>query len=359
MRPSLAVTVFPGLASMVLLIHISCQPEEKSPTTLFSLLSSQSTGIEFRNELDFNDSVNILNYIYFFNGGGVGIGDFNRDGLEDVFLTGNQVSSRLYLNQGDLKFEDWTDRAGVGTRQWCTGVSVVDLNLDGWDDIYISVAGAPDPGSRKNLFFINNQDNSFIEQADQFGIADPGYSTHSAFFDYDQDGDLDLYVLNHANQRDALNTPLEKKINGQGASNDRLYRNNGDNTFKDVSGEAGILIEGYGLGLAISDINQDGWPDIYISNDFITNDVLYVNNGDGTFSNKIDQLIREQSYNGMGCDIMDFNNDGWSDIVVLDMLPPGPIREKTMAGSMTSDKFELIRKMGYEPQFVRNTLELE
>ncbi|CAN5314376.1 VCBS repeat-containing protein [soil metagenome] len=346
---------------LLLLFTKACNNPEKTESSdkLFSFLSADESGISFFNTLNSNDSLNILNYIYFYNGAGVGVGDINNDGLEDILLAGNQVSSRLYLNQGDMKFKDITNTSNITTGNWCTGVSMVDINADGYLDIYVSVAGSADPESRANLLFINNKDETFTEAAKEYGIADQSYTTHAVFFDYDLDGDLDLYLLNHANDRSALNTPLPKKVKGEGASNDKLYRNNGPGkAFTDVTIEAGINIEGYGLGVAVSDINNDGWPDLYISNDFISNDLLYLNNGDGTFSNHIAEMIRDQTYNAMGNDVSDFNNDGLVDVVVVDMLPFDPVREKTMAGSMTRDKFRTILSMKYEPQFMRNTLQL-
>ena len=330
-----------------------------APDTPFTYISQEESGIDFSNKFNISDSINILNYIYSFNGSGVGVGDINNDGLDDVFFAGNQVSSKLYLNQGNFKFKDITKSANVSTSSWCTGVSMVDINKDGFLDIYISVAGSPNPEERANLLFINNQDETFTEAAKKYGIADTSYTTHAAFFDYDHDGNLDLYLLNHANDRASLNTPLPKKVKGEGASNDRLYKNNGPGTpFTDVSLEAGITIEGYGLGIAVSDINGDNWPDLYIANDFISNDILYLNNQDGTFSNHIADMIQEQTYNSMGNDVSDFNNDGLADIVVVDMLPSDPVREKNMAGSMTQDKFNAILAMDYESQFMRNTLQL-
>ncbi|MEQ9297873.1 MAG: VCBS repeat-containing protein [Cyclobacteriaceae bacterium] len=333
-----------------------CQQSDTTP--LFNDLEADYTGVDFRNDLVVIDSINILNYIYAFNGGGVGVGDLNNDGLEDLIFSGNRVPSRIYLNLGNFKFKDITSESGINTNRWCTGVSLVDINADGFLDIYFSVAGTPNPALRRNLLYINNGQGQFEEAADKWGLADSSYSTNAAFFDYDKDGDLDLYLLNHANDRAVLNTPLPKKTAGESPSTDRLYRNNGDETFTDVSTEAGITIEGYGLGVAISDIDDDGWPDIYISNDFISNDLLYLNNTDGTFSNVITDAIREQSYNGMGNDVADFNNDGLMDIIVMDMLASNPVGEKMMAGSMNHDKFMRIKAMGYEAQFVRNTLQL-
>lgn len=296
--------------------------------------------------------------MYFYNGGGVGTGDINSDGLSDIFLSGNMVSSRLYLNKGNFEFEDITEKAGITTEGWCTGIAMVDINHDGFLDIYVSKAGSKKPADRANLLFINNQDNTFTESALQYGIADTGYTTQAAFFDYDNDKDLDLYLLTHDHAPKALNTPYPKKVKGEGLSTDKLYRNNGNGTFTDVSAEAGILIEGYGLGVVISDLNNDGWPDIYVSNDFLSNDLLYINNKNGTFSNKVSDYLKHQTYNSMGADIADYNNDGLSDIIVVDMLPEDNYRQKMMGGGLTNDKFNYILHNGYEPQYIRNTLQL-
>jgi hypothetical protein len=328
---------------------------------MFEMLPAAQTGIDFTNTLSENDSLNILNYVYYYNGGGVGVADFNNDGKEDLFFTGNETSCRLYLNKGHLQFEDVTAAAQIHTTQWCTGVAIADVNADGWKDIYVCTAGYPDPNRRKNLLFINQGSSgktTFIESAESYGLADTAYSTQAAFFDYDRDGDLDLYVMNHANERQTLNTPLPKKTHGEGSSNDHLYRNNGNQTFTNVTTATGILTEGYGLGIAISDVNQDGWPDVYISNDFIYNDLLWINEGGKHFSNQIDRYIQHQSYNGMGCDFADFNNDARPDLAVMDMLPTSDFDQKTMAGALTWNKEQLIAQAGYAPQCVRNTLQL-
>ncbi|MCB9285677.1 MAG: VCBS repeat-containing protein [Lewinellaceae bacterium] len=338
--------------------------EEEQP--LLELLPSGQTGVDFNNRLSEGDSLNILNYVYYYNGGGTGIADFNNDGLEDLFFTGNETSCRIYLNRGGMHFEDITEPAGLQTDGWATGVAIADVNADGFDDIYICMAGHRDPALRANRLYLNEGPGPgglprFREAAAEYGIADTSYSTHAAFFDYDLDGDLDLYVLNHANQRSTLNTPLPRKLHGEGASTDHLYRNDGNaaqKPFTDVSEAAGIQIEGYGLGIAITDINRDGWPDIYISNDFIYSDLLYINRQDGTFREQAADYLRHQSYNGMGCEIADFNNDAWQDILVLDMLPEDRKRKKTMAGTMNYDKWGLMLANGYAPQYMRNTLQL-
>ncbi len=340
----------------------ACQPAGDGPP-LLELLPPARTGIDFANTLSEGDSLNILNYIYYYNGGGAGIADLNQDGLDDLFFTGNETSCRLYLNKGGLKFEDITEAAGLTTNCWATGVAMADVNQDGLTDIYVCAAGKAEAKERANLLFLNlgpgpDGRPRFREAAAEAGIADTSYSTQAAFFDYDRDGDLDLYLLNHANERQALNTPLPIKTNGESPSADRLYRNDGQGRFTDVSRQAGILVEGYGLGVAISDINQDGWPDIYVSNDFIYNSLLYINRGDGSFENQAGRYIRRQSYNAMGNDIADFNNDGRADIFELDMQPDDRIRKKTMAGGMAYDKWNLMLSMGYAPQYVRNSLQL-
>ncbi|QHT71475.1 VCBS repeat-containing protein [Rhodocytophaga rosea] len=341
----------------------ACKPETKKSDPLFKLLSSAETGIHFSNDIRQTDSLNILEYMYFYNGGGVGLGDINNDGLTDVFLSGNIVSSKLYLNKGNFQFEDITAEAGVTTKGWCTGVAMADVNSDGFVDIYVSRAGSQNPADRTNLFFVNNGNNTFNESALSYGIADTAYTTQAAFFDYDKDGDVDLYLLNHDHSPKAVNTLHPKRKNGEAKNTDELFRNNGNGpaghpTFTNVSQEAGILTEGYGLGVAINDLNSDGWPDIYVSNDFLSNDLLYINNQDGTFTNKISDYLKHQSYNGMGVDVSDFNNDGLPDIVVVDMLPEDNYRQKTMSGGMSNEKFSYMIQMGYEPQYMRNTLQL-
>lgn len=345
----------------VVLTFTACQKE--SADSLFTLLKDQETGIEFSNDIRQTDSLNILKYMYFYNGGGVGLGDINNDGLTDVFFSGNMVSSKLYLNKGNMQFEDITGKAGTVTKGWCTGVSMVDLNADGLLDIYVSRAGSPDPAERSNLLFINKGNNAFTESAAAYGLADTGYSTQAAFLDYDKDGDLDVYLLTHDHSPRAVNNLMPVRTHGEAANTDKLFRNegngpNGHPVFKDVSAEAGIQIEGYGLGIAVNDLNGDGWPDIYVANDFLSNDLLYINNQDGTFTNRIDAYMKHQSYNAMGVDVADYNNDGFQDIIVLDMLPEDNYRQKIMAAGMSNEKFDFMLQMGYQPQYMRNTLQL-
>lgn len=337
---------------------------DKNPP-LFKSLPSIQTGVTFKNTITENDKLNILNEAYIYNGGGVGVGDFNNDGLADIYLAGNMVSNKLYLNKGGLKFQDITTVAGVGGEgKWCTGVSVVDINADGWLDIYVCATFLKDAHKRMNLLFINQGNNkqgipTFKESAKSYGIADDGYSTQGVFFDYDNDGDLDLYVL--TNTLDDPKTPIQyrpKVTDGSALNTDRLYRNNGNETFTNVSREAGILIEGWGHAVSISDINKDGWPDIYVSNDFVANDIFYVNNKDGTFTNRINEYFKHTSWFTMGTDIVDINNDGLVDLVALDMLPENNLRKKGMLIGNEYYNYFNNRRYNYQHQYVRNVLQL-
>lgn len=341
------------------LLFVSCN-EKKGK--IFVVRQGPEIGIDFQNTIVDSDTFNALTFEYIYNGGGIGVGDFNNDGLEDLFFAGNQVSSKLYLNKGDMKFSDVTDAAGVSTQRWITGVSVVDINNDGLMDIFLAVAGQANVEEMHDLLFINEgvEDGipRFRESAKPYGIDDDGYGTMGAFLDYDKDGDLDLYILTNALESFNRNNLRAKRIHGEAASTDRLYRNNGNNTFTNVSREAGILIEGYGLGVNISDINMDGWPDIYVSNDFLSNDIIWINQQDGTFVNKAGKYLKHQTHNGMGVDIADFNNDERPDIMVVDMLPRDHKRQKMMAAGQNHDFFHMSRDLGYEPQYMRNTLQL-
>src|SRR5690554_4397365 len=354
----------PLLFTLLCLFFLNACQRDISPPPLFELLPPIQTGIDFNNLIEENDTFNILDFDYIYNGSGLAAGDFNNDGLTDLFFGGNNVSSRLYLNLGGMKFKDITEEAGLTTNQWIEGVTLVDLNHDGLLDIYLSVSSRDKEVPDANLLFINQGMKNgevpfFEEKAADYGIDDRGYNTQAVFFDYDLDGDLDLFVLSNAIEAFHRNTSTPREMTGKGKSTDKLYKNNGDGTFTNVSQEAGILIEGYGLGVGISDINRDGWPDIYVANDFLSNDLLYINNGDGTFTNKIAKMLKHQSHNSMGMDIADFNNDGLVDIVVLDMLPPDNFRQKTMfAPNENYDLYMSNLEKGYEPQVVRNTLQL-
>lgn len=340
----------------------------KKKETLFKKVSSKYSNVDFVNKLTPNDSLNAFTFTNFYNGGGVGIGDFNHDNYPDLFFTGNQVNCKLYTNLGKLIFEDQTEQAGIKTMQWCNGVTVVDINQDGWDDIYISVAKHPALKNNHNLLYVNQKTKqpSFKEEAKLYGLDYDGYSTQTAFFDYDLDGDLDAYLLNTSPDVQNPNN-LRPVINdGSHPSSDKLFRNetnkeNGIITFKDVSKEVGVLHEGLGLGLVISDLNQDGLPDVYCSNDFISNDILYLNNGDGTFNNTIKRSMAHTSLYGMGVDAADINNDLKVDLMQLDMLPEDNERQKQMLGAQDYDRKEMSisPKYNYQLQYMRNTLQIQ
>lgn len=332
---------------------------------LFKLLPASQTGIDFKNQLFENDTLNILNQANIYNGGGVGIGDFNRDGLMDVYFAGNMVSNKLYLNKGSLKFQDITDVAGVGGEgRWCTGVSVVDINGDGWPDIYVCASFRSDPLLRTNLLYINQGLNkegipTFKEEAVAYGLADTGFSTQAYFFDYDNDGDLDMYLV--TNEIYDPKTPIRfrpKITDGSAKNTDRLYRNNGNGTFTNVSKEAGILIEGWGHAACITDLNGDGWPDIYVANDFVSNDLCYINNKDGTFTNRLDEYFKHTAWNAMGTDAVDINNDGLVDFISLEMLPEDNLRKKRMLSGNEYYNYINSAMYGYGHQYVRNMFQL-
>lgn len=340
---------------------MACRNE---PDSLFQLTDPARTGIEFSNIIEETDTFNILTHEYIYNGGGVGIADFNNDGLQDIFFSGNTVPNKLYLNRGDWRFEDVSNAANVNEPgRWNSGVAIADINNDGWMDLYVCATMHPDSAHRRNMLFINrgvNKDGipTFSNEADSYGLEYGGYSVTAAFLDYDRDDDLDLYLL--VNQRmDHVPSNYRPRIDdGSAPNNDRLYRNNGNGSFTDVTNSAGIVHEGFGLGLAVSDLNMDGWPDIYVSNDYLSNDILYINNKDGTFENKIGEFIGHQSQFSMGNDAADFNNDGLPDIVTTDMLPETNHRKKTTIGNKSYLTYINNEKYGYEHQYVRNMLHL-
>ena len=341
--------------SVILLAGCSSQSERK----LFTRLSAEETGISFQNKLSITDDFNIFTYRNFYNGGGVGVGDINNDGLPDIYFTGNQVPNRLYLNKGNFKFEDITERAGVaGSRAWSTGVSIADVNGDGLLDIYVCNSGDIKGDNKQNELFINNGDLTFTERAEEYGIADQGFSTHAVFFDYDKDGDLDLYLLNNSYQAiGSFNLMQNIRHVRDSVGGDKLYRND-DNQFTDVSEAAGIYgsIIGFGLGITVGDVNNDDWLDIFISNDFFERDYLYINNQDGTFSEVLEKSIPSISAASMGADIADVNNDGWLDIFVTDMLPQDDYRLKQITTFDNWDRFMYGYTNGYHYQLTRNML---
>jgi hypothetical protein len=320
--------------------------------------------VTFANTIPVNDSMNVQTDVYVYNGAGVAVGDIDNDGLPDIFFSGNMVSSRLYRNKGHMKFEDITDRAGIRTNRWATGATMVDINNDGYLDIYVSVSG-PEwsrPEQRANLLFINNRNGTFTESAAKYGIADTNFTTQSVFLDYNGDGCRDLFLLNNFSKDftrgDLLTQPSGMRVETPGSYNE-LYRNNCNGSFTNVSREAGILRDaGFGLGVAVADVNGDGWPDIYVSNDAAPSDVLYINNKDGTFTNKRASWLKHTSYAGMGVDIADFNNDGWPDILQADMMPRDLSRRKRMSGFTTYDDVVAARSHGFQDDFSENTLQL-
>lgn len=328
----------------------------------FSLMPSSYTGVSFTNRIGETEAFNVLEYGYLYNGGGVAAGDLNNDGLIDLYFTGNMVGSHLYINKGDFKFEEQAKEAGVfAAGLWNTGVTMADVNGDGFLDMYVCRSAAKDPDKRANLLFINNGDLTFTEKAAEYGIADTGYGTHATFFDYDRDGDLDLYVLNHSTQEYAgfgQITPAIKQRKNPDYS-DKLYRNDGG-YFKDISDQAGLIsnVLGFGLGLAVSDFNNDGWPDIYISNDYNEQDYLYLNNQDGTFSEKLSAYMGHTSMYSMGSDVADINNDGFTDLITLDMLPEDNYRQKMVMGPDNYEKYSRLAAMGFHHQTMRNMLQL-
>ena len=331
--------------------------------TLFKSLPSAQTGIYFSNAINETESLNVLSYEYFYNGGGVAVGDINNDGLEDLFFTANMKPNKLYLNLGNFKFKDITKEASKDLEGraagWKTGVTMADVNGDGLLDIYICYSGKVEPDVRRNQLFINLGNGKFTEKAKEYGLDDPGYSTQAVFFDFDNDGDLDMFLLNHnvkkIDNMEFANVRNQTEIN---ASN-KLFINAG-NHFTDISKRAGIIQNPltFGLGVAVADINKDGWQDIYVTNDYNEPDYLYINNHDGTFSEESKLLLRHLSHFSMGVDIADYNNDGYPDILTLDMLPPDNHRQKSLQLEENYESFELMQQQDLYKQYMRNMLQL-
>jgi len=338
----------------------ACSLKEDSPP-LFESLSSDQTNITFENNLRSDSDFNVYKYRNFYNGGGVAIGDVNQDSLPDIYFTSNRDSNRLYINNGDLTFTDITEKAGVsGSKSWTTGASFVDINGDGYLDIYVSNSGEFETDQRRNELFINNGDGSFTESAEIFGLDHPGYSIHANFFDYDLDGDLDLYLLNNSDASIVdFDLSLDHRSKTDEFGGDKLFRNDGE-SFTDVTEVAGLYSPeiGFSLSASVSDLNRDGYPDLYIANDFFEYDYLYMNNGDGTFSEVLKEQINGISAASMGTDIADLTNNGWPDIYVTDMLPMTDERMKMITTYENWELFSQKQDQGYHYQFTRNTLQL-
>jgi len=330
---------------------------------LFKLLPSEETGIKFRNDLVEDEKLNVLSYEYLYNGGGVAVGDINNDGLEDLFFTSNLGPNKLYLNLGNFKFKDITQQAGDGLAgrpgDWKTGVTMADVNGDGLLDIYVCYSGLGDNAKRRNQLFINKGNNKFVEMAKQYGLDDPGYSTQAVFFDYNNDGKLDMFLLNH-NVKKISNLELaQAKGETDELASNKLFENQGGH-FVDVSKKAGIIQNPltFGLGVAIADINKDGLQDIYVTNDYNEPDYLYINNGNGTFTEDSKKCFKHLSQFSMGVDIADINNDGLPDMMTLDMLPPDNRRQKLLQLQENYESFELMLNQNLYKQYMRNMLQV-
>ncbi|WP_034044558.1 VCBS repeat-containing protein [Wocania ichthyoenteri] len=335
---------------------------------LFTSIPSDISGVTFENRILESEKLHYYKYLYIYIGGGVAAADFNNDGLQDLFFTSNIYPNKLFLNKGDFKFEDITEQAGIVKRTgFDAGVSIADINNDGFVDIYINRAGWYTGNERlANMLYINNGNLTFTEQASKYGIADTNRSISSTFFDYDKDGDLDLYITNAPSDfnlsgalLDLEKIPIQKEKIENSKSADKLYRNNGNGSFEDVSEAAGIIPDlGFGLHAQVGDLNNDGWPDIYVSNDFIMPDFAYINNGNGTFTDKKETLFKHISYYSMGADFADINNDGLSDLMVADMSPEDYVRSKTTMSMMSIDRFNTMTSNGYHHQYMHNVLQL-
>ena len=343
----------------------SCSNEEvKQPTSatqLFNSIDKAESGLAFFNRVEETPEINYYKYVYLYNGGGVGIGDINNDGLADVYLSSTMGSDKLYLNKGDLKFEDISEQAGINKySSHKTGVNFIDINNDGWLDIYVCRSGwTKDPEDLANLLFINNKDNTFTESAESYGLNATSYSVQSLFFDYDKDGDNDMYLLNHPEKfKQPLDEMIKRIEDPQFSDSDRLYENIGNNKFQDVTEKSGIQNYGYGLGVAATDYNNDGWIDLFISNDFAPHDYYYINNGDGTFTESIEKYFNHCSYFSMGSDIVDINNDNWMDLFVVEMLSEDNVRQKTNMAPMDMDRFDYMIDNGLYYQYMRNVFQV-
>lgn len=353
------------------LLQESKTDENKITDYLFEELATNKTGVEFQNTITQTADINILSWEYLFNGGGVAVGDLNKDGLPDLIFTGNQVENKIYLNKGNLEFEDVTSKAGInvqnadGKPSWHTGITLADVNNDGWLDIYICRSGMKEFYTKpENLLFINQGDMTFLEAAKKYGINDAAYSTGATFFDYDKDGDLDLYVNNHfvdfnrGTTVERVRKKMEENPTLLSENSSHFYKNE-NGLYKDVTAELKMLKYDYGLGVVAADVNNDGWTDLYVSNDYTQPNVLWINNQDGTFTNKVNEQMGHVAYFSMGCDINDFNNDGLPDIIAVDMAAKDHVTAKTSMASMQPAAFQKMTEYyGYVPQYMFNELQL-
>lgn len=357
-----------GIIILCALIGCAVEPENsiEFPGKDFTLFRNLNSEITFINDVIETPSRNVGMYDYFYNGGGVAIGDVNNDELPDIFFTGNDVSNRLYINQGNFKFKDNTEEAKLISKSWSTGALMLDINSDGWLDIYVCNSG-PDwmKSNTSNYLYVNNRDGTFTERAEEYGIHGNELSTHAVFFDMDRDGLLDLFVLNHGVRnvgnsiQEWLNTTSQLPKDVYSRFCNKLYKNNGDGSFTDVSSISGIDKIGFGLGVACADFNHDGFPDIFVANDYFIPDYLYLNNGNGVFRESASSHFSHLSFFSMGCDVADINNDGFSDMVVLDMTPKDHYRNKMMMSSMNVRDFQFLKEtMNYQPQYMFNSLHI-
>lgn len=359
--------LWPGLLLVIGLL-MGCQQEQ---TKAFKKVDPKQSGLNFTNEITENDTLNILQNEFVYNGAGVAIGDLNGDGLDDLFLAGNQVDNKLFLNKGKLKFEDVTATAGAGKTDaiyWSSGVNIVDINLDGKKDIYVCNTLQKKAAHRKNLLYINQGNNDqgvplFKEMGEAYGVADTSHSSHAQFFDYDNDGDLDLFIGVNLIEERYPNEFMDRPMDGSASNRDNLFQNNWDEAlghpvFKDVSLEAGLLQDGYSHSTLIHDFNEDGWLDIYVANDYQSDDLIFINNQDGTFTNQAGKIFKHFSLSAMGSDLADINNDGRIDFVTSEMQPYYNKRKKLFQGPSSYQREVLTRQYGYEYQYTRNTLQL-
>ncbi len=347
------------LPLLVLLVAVAGCSEYDDHVTLFNRIGADHSGLTFANSIIESDSLNYYSFPYIYLGGGVATGDVNNDGLPDIYTTGNMVENKLYLNRGDLVFEDVSLKAGVhGSNKWYTGVTMVDINCDGWLDIYLSVSGLNT--DTRNELYINHNGHSFTEEAAAWGVDDASNSIQSTFFDYDSDGDLDLFVANYPVVPLSMGPVFYKQMMEQNKPehSGHLYRNMGNGSFEDVTNAARLQNFGLTLGVVASDLNNDGWPDLYLSNDFNVPDYLYLNQGDGSFSEVLQTSMAHTSMFGMGIDIADFNNDGLKDLIQVDMTPEDYTRAKVNMASMSPETFYRGVKLGLHYQYMQNSLQV-